>query len=193
MMRMTLMIVLLAMAASVASCSAPVKRPTDSEERPPIIVTDGSMRFDDGDPSDNSKWKDWTPANGNSSKQWTQKYPTGPGVSSFTVAIAGGQNCPASTSMVYAVALEYTPKSGAKSLVTVQRVQWSGGGNKLEPWVTAPSDMTATSGGSAPSRLVYDTAGEYISNITLTTSGSPISCSFPAGSSDVKITIQPVK
>jgi len=192
-MRKTLVIVPLALATSMACRSGAGNRPTDNDDRPPIIVTNGSMHFDDGDPSDNSKWKDWVQANGNSPKQWTQKYPTGPGVSSFTVTIAGGQNCPASTTMVFAVALEYTPKSGTKSLVTVQRVQWSGGGNKLEPWVTAPSDMTATPGGSAPSRLVYDTAGGYISNITLTTSGSPISCSFPAGSTDVKITIQPVK
>jgi hypothetical protein len=155
-------------------------------------VTNGSIRFDGGDPNDNSKWKDWTQANGNSRKQWTQKYPTGSGVSSFTVDTTGNPTCPASTSKVFAVALEYAATSGDKSLVTVQRVQWGGGGNKMEPWVTAPTDMSATLGGSAPSRLLYDSAGGgYISNVTLTTSGTPISCSFTAGSTDVKITIQP--
>lgn len=188
-MHKTLIVVLLGMAASMA-CRSTVKNPKDGEDRPPIIVTNGSMRFDDGDPNDNSKWRDWTKANGNSSKQWTQKYPTGPDVASFTVDIAGGQNCPASTSMVFAVALEYTPSSGAKSLVTVQRVQWGGSGNKMEPWVTAPIDMSATGAGSAPSRLVYDPGAGYISNVTLTTSGAPISCSIQPGS-NVKITIQP--
>jgi hypothetical protein len=192
-MRKTLIVVLVALAASMACSSGTVKKPLDSDDRPPIIVTNGSIHFDDGDPNDKPRWKDWTQARSNSSNQWTQKYPTGPNVSSFTVDIAGSQNCAASTPNVLAVALEYT-SSGDKSLVTVQRVLWSGGsGKKMEPWVSAPTDMSATSSGSAPPQLLYDPAGGYISNITLTTSGNPISCAFPANSTDVKITIQPVK
>jgi hypothetical protein len=200
--RKTLIVAALVTAASMTRCTAKPSPPSpkdQNDDRPPIIVTNGSINFDDGDPNDSKKWKDWTKANGNgNAKQWTQNFPTGSNVASFTVTLAGSsdQSCNTQTPSIAAVAIEYTPTDGsAKSLVVVQPVQWSSGGGKREPWVSAPLDIqpgTTTSG--QPPRITYGDTNKpktgYISYVTLTSSSAPKSCPFLQGGQPV-ITIQP--
>jgi hypothetical protein len=198
-MRQTLMVALLAIAVSTAYGVAKIQRPLD-DDRPPIIVTNGSMYFEDGNPNDtdNSKWKNWTKANrDNNAKQWTQEAPNGFDVKSFTVTITGSSDpkCNSKTTSVAAIAIEYTPDSGAKSLVVVQRVPWSsGGGNvKSEPWVIAPSDMVTMSPSGRPPGLVYGDPGKgYVSFLTLSGSFDTLPCHFPKQKT-TNITIQPMR
>lgn len=192
------------------SSTTPSKSPAiqkDEDDRPPIIVTNGSVNFDDGDPNDSSThpWKDWTKSNGNNNKkQWTQNNPRGFDVASFDVTIAGSTtttSCNGTTKMVSAVAIEYSQASGATSLIAIQRSQWSGTGNKREPWVTASVDMsTAPKVNGKPDRLTFEPDSSdkgYISYVVLFTSSAPTACAFsqppPSGSDPVSIRIQPVK
>jgi len=196
--RKTLIVAAVVVAASITRCRSNPSPPiiNQDDDRPPIIVTNGSINFDDGDPNDSKKWKDWTKANGNgNSKQWTQNYSNGSDVASFTVTIAGSsdKNCNTQTPSVAAVAIEYTPTDGsAKSLVVVQPVLWSGAGGKREPWVSAPLDMTpATATSGKPPRITYgDPSKGSISYVTLTSSSAPRSCPFSQTGQPV-ITIQP--
>ena len=196
-MRKTAIVALLALVVSMTRCSGG-STPADfrnEDDRPPIIVTNGSMNFDDGDPNgDKSKWKDWKRSNGSSNaKQWTQDAPRGFDVASYTVTIAGSSNndCNGTTQSVSAVAIEYTLANGnAKSLVVVQSVR--GSANKREPWVTAPIDMSDSKPNGKPPLLTYNPDSGYISYVTLTRPSTPVSCPFSSNSRPT-ITIQPVK
>lgn len=179
------------------------------EDRPPIIVRDGSAIFEGGDQENPHKGKkDWkTTSNGTAPPpyRWRPDHDKGASVVKFTVMVAGfdPDHCPQSTLPGDDVDIEYTPSVGAPTHLHVVHAP-DPSGKKDEPQVVSPTDLpivtptpatttttTVTSG--LPQQLVYDQGNKgWISNVTV----GGVSCGFHQPDTDnlrtaVRITIFP--
>jgi hypothetical protein len=176
----------------------------DDDDRPPIIVKNGSMTLDDGDPDDPQQhWKPWKKHDPSSARRWRPDHPNGKSVTNFTATITGSSDttsCPAGTTFTGTeVAVEYTLDSSATvSSVRIVRelILSTPGQQKQEPLISAPDDLSqviSASPAPAPPRLRYDPGAGYVSKVTVTGGGS---CPFSQPASDeqrraVRIAIQP--
>jgi hypothetical protein len=161
------------------------------EDRPPIIVRNGSVKIDGGNAS---KWKPWK-ENG-SKKKWQPDHNNGASVTSFAVTIANSNGpaapsnpCPSLPITGTHVVIEYKTDGGAKSQIAVGLEK---SGSKLVPQIDAPADLTSAPGsGSTPAVLTYDPGGGMISNVTVSDdSGGQQMCGFVSPASAL-ITIKP--
>ena len=178
-------------------------KPVDSydEDRPPIIVRDGSTIIEGGDSQNPAKgkknWKTATNGTAPPPYRWRPDQDTGANVVKFTVMVAGfdPDNCPQSTLPGDDVDIEYTPSSGTTPVHLHVLHAPDPSGKKDEPQVVSPTDLpiiTPTTT-TSPQELVYDQGNKgWISNVTV----GGISCGFRQPDNDnqrnaVRITIYP--
>lgn len=174
----------------------------DNEDRPPIIVRDGSVILDGGDSTKApDTWKDWTPAP-TAATHYRPKQPKGAPVNGFLVTVVGADQgqCPTPSMEGDFITIEFTEENGTKSQLHVMRSRKTSNGNgKWEPEAAPPLNQTFSTPipqtNSAPGQLVYGQPGTgWVSNVTV----DDVSCGFnkPANGTDrnaVRVTIQPEK
>lgn len=173
----------------------------DTEDRPPIIVRDGSAIFEGGDSENPGKGqKDWKSVGNATDNVWKPVQDNGHNVSGFTVYVAGFdvKNCPQSTLAGNDVQIEYTPGgivAQTPKVFTIQHSPVGGGNNKNEPELDAPVKLAPGSSASGFPQLTYsDAPGGWISKVSVTTKKGSLPCGFlqPADSdarNAVRITI----
>lgn len=167
------------------------------EDRPPIIVHNGSLVFDAGDPQDATKrWKEWKQDAG--APRWRPVHPKGHSVASYSVTVAGAANpdaCGTAAMSTTEVFIDYTlDAGGAGPRAHVYRDPVTGSNNKTkwEPAVDGPATMTVVAATpTSPGEIVYPNPG-YISSAIV----GNTTCTFkkPENESErrfVRITIQP--
>jgi hypothetical protein len=169
---------------------------SDDDDRPVIVVRNGSTIFDGGDAQDHFKrWKDWE-MDSTDAKEWKPNHPGGAAVKSFSVVVSGFD--PASPSNCGNIL------SGEDVVITVSngqvteplhvfrrlRVSIKPPFAKHDPVIDAPSAMTATpQTPTAPATLTYPNIGSIASVKVDTTT-----CTFPSESparDAVRIYIKP--
>jgi hypothetical protein len=150
-----------------------------NDDRPPIIVRNGSLIFDGGEPTHPEKWKEW-------SKdaflgEWKPKHDDGNPVQRFQVTFEGltsTSSCSSTTVLTGEdVRIEYSNPTGTETTRIRLRIRKKDVFGKPEPKI-APGSVTLTSApasGSTPPTLTYaDNAQGWISKVTV----SGTECSF---------------
>jgi hypothetical protein len=160
------------------------------EDRPPIIVHNGSLLFDTA-----KNWKRGHP----SIHRFKPDHPRGHSVGSYSVVLTGSSTaaCTGTTLTGLEVFVDYRadPQAAVKQFHLYRRLTFTTPGTvKKEPSLDSPEPLTIVPGtGSAPSQLVYPVGNDgWISNVTV---GS-VSCAFtrpatPADRSAVRVEITP--
>lgn len=164
-----------------------------SDDRPPIIISSGSVDFDGGDPSDNptikGNWRDWT--QDLFSSHWKPDFPKGKNVNRYDVTVtSGGKACGPLTGGV--VVVQYTRTDGGTPSpvdFTLNTHPWGGFGRvepKLDPGSIAltPTAVGRDASGAptTPARLDFGAKG-YISQLTVSPKGggNQSICTFSDG------------
>jgi hypothetical protein len=183
----------IAVAASVATVFLLKVFSASGEDRPPIIVRNGSVKIDGGNPN-STNWKPWKQHG--SKKEWQPDHGNGASTTNFSVGITSANGpaapsnpCPSLPLVGTKVRVEYTTDAGVKSEVVIS-IDTSGS-NHI-PQINAPSDMAQHAGsGNTPDQIVYDPGAGFISNVIVSNdSGGQQLCGFVKPASAV-ITIQP--
>jgi hypothetical protein len=183
----------IAVAASVLTTFVASIIRSGDEDRPPIVVRDGSVKIDGGE-ANSTNWKPWKQHG--SKKQWQPDHGNGASTANYSVTIANANGaaapsspCPSLPIVGTKVTVEYTTDAGAKSQVVVSL---DTSGSKRIPQVDAQADMTQNAGtGNTPDQIVYDPGAGSISNVTVSNdTGGQQMCGFVKPASAV-ITIKP--
>jgi len=178
---------------------------SDDEDRPPIIVRDGSMIIEGGDQKNPKKGKisQWDQV-ANSSQHWKPQQPHGHKVAGFTVYVGGvvdPANCSQTTLPADAVQIDYTTASATTMSFHIRHTP-NASGNKDEPQVDADDPSGLTTGVSTLTvtgypQLLADSGGKgWITKVIATdASGTATACSFAAPTDDarplVRVTVVP--
>jgi hypothetical protein len=172
------------------------------DDRPPVVVNNGSVIFNGGDPGDPDtvkiNWHDWKQDSGGS--QWKPDFPGGFNVDHYEVTVTkAGQVCTSAKGDTVAIA--YTVDGGNPPPPAATFTILISSGGRREPKVdpggltmTPTSLVTGPNGvNTVPAKLTYSTNG-YISNVTVSSSGTPTgSCQFTSRADTPVITAQPRK
>jgi len=162
-----------------------------SEERPPIIVRNGSILFENGDPSDSSTlkshWHDW--AQDLTTPKWKPDHDDGYHVNSYQVTTTGVIGCSPLTGREVTINYTLTDNSVKAFTFAIQKKFGMKAYNRKEPKLNPGNvSLTATPmdvANNVPARLTFAESG-YISKVFTDTNAT--GCSF--GSTDrPKITI----
>jgi hypothetical protein len=144
----------------------------DDDERPPIIVHNGSLLFDSA-----KNWKKDT----SGTHRYRPDHPNGHSVGIYSVKLTGSSTaaCTGTTLSGTDVFIDYLADANApvKQFHLYRKyVFGSGMSVKKDPSLDSPEELTIVNGtGSAPAQLVYPVGNEgWISNVTV---GST-SCAF---------------
>jgi hypothetical protein len=163
------------------------------DDRPPIVVSDGSIKFEGGDSKNPKKGQDpWDKVRG-SSKEWKPVQPGGHSVVGFTVYVGGAidpANCTQTTMALDSVEIDFNP-TGQGTTTWVYNVQHvdDGSGQHQEPHVIVSNDgngqgllsgASSTSSASLPTLTEGTTNVGFITKVTgtVTDGSAPPSCSF---------------
>jgi hypothetical protein len=157
---------------------------SDDDDRPVIVVRNGTTIFDDGDSQDQFKrWKDWD-MDSNDGKEWKPLHPNGASVKSFSVVMRGyDTTSPADCGNILSTQAVVITISNGQVTETLKvnnrlHLRLSPRLVKHEPVIIAPSAMTGVPGTpTAPGTLTYPNIG----SIT-TVKVNDTTCTFPAGS-----------
>lgn len=166
-----------------------------SDDRPPIIVSSGSLNFEGGDTENIGKgMQKWmNAAVTGASNAWKPDHDKGADVTGFTVYVAGFDpaQCSVSTLPGSLIEIDYTlDQGGTTEKFYVKRLQLTG--KKFEPVLVPPADVTLNDTSTAAmSRITAKDAG-HISSVSVD-GGTP--CGFADPGADpvkrraVRITI----
>lgn len=171
------------------------------DSRPPIIVSSGSVIFESGDASRNTKWKPGTPppslaplpltTAGAIVQRWRPDQPNGASVRTFTVTVTGydSATCPLPTLSGDVVEIDYFegPQLASQAArFVVSRVSVPLGGRfTFEPEIASTKTLTHDQA-HVPPRLIYDRPGS-LSRVTV----AGVSCGFTSSATGARIQIQP--
>ena len=168
------------------------------DDRPPIIVRNGSVIFDGGDPKGDPKtWKAWK--KDILGEQWKPDHDNGRKVREYQVSYSGFSNPPACTTTTTSgqeVLVDYTTSGGTVTMKMYIQVKIGFPGfGKREPKIdSSPNVLTMTPGTStSPPDLSFGNPNEgYVSKVTV--DSQPCNLGAP-GSDDErkarKITVYP--
>jgi hypothetical protein len=157
---------------------------SDDDDRPVIVVRNGTTIFDGGDSQDQFKrWKDWD-MDSNDGKEWKPLHPNGASVKSFSVVMRGyDTTSPAECGNILSTQAVVISVSNGQVTETLRvnnrlHLRLSPRLVKYEPVIIAPSAMTAAPRTpTAPGTLTYPNIGSISSvNVNNTT------CTFPSAS-----------
>lgn len=153
------------------------------DERPPIIVRNGTLIFDSGDASGPAtQWKAWKKDTiGN---QWKPDHDTGKHVLEFEVTLSGFTSPPVcATTALRGEEVHIKYKKSANDTnpidfrVYIRKKVGSPNNGRREPKIDSPEPVTAATTGSAPPTLTYDDQGAgWVSEVTV---GTNPSCALP--------------
>jgi hypothetical protein len=167
----------------------------EDDERPPIIVHNGSLVFEN-----EKNWK-----KDPSRLRYKLDHPRGKTVGSYSVVMIGSSTaaCIGKTLSGTEVLVDYRADSAAAVKQFHLQRAWQfampPGTLKREPALDSTETMTIVAGtGTTPSQLIYAVGPEgWISNVTVSDPSGPISCAFPqppnpAARAAVKVEITPI-
>lgn len=169
---------------------------SDDDDRPVIVVRNGSTIFDGGDAQDHFKhWKDWE-MDSTDGKEWKPNHPNGAPVRSFSVVMVGfDTTSPSNCANILSgqdVIVSVSNGQVTETLNVVNRLHlgMKPPFAKHVPVIRAPSALTAAAQTpTAPGTLTYPNIGSITSVKVDTTT-----CTFPAqspGRDAVRVYIKP--
>jgi hypothetical protein len=147
---------------------------SEDRARPPLVIRNGSVVIDGGDPQDTHKhWKDWR-RDSPETRRWRPVQPGGASVSGFSVTVTGapaGERCGGGAALTGTeVFVDYTVESSnLTSPVHIARDRVAGlTDGPWEPAIDAPRALAIVPGTPFdPPELVYNPGDGWISAVTV--------------------------
>jgi hypothetical protein len=152
----------------------------EDEERPPIIVRNGSLIFESGDAASNDPeektGKPWKQVDGS----WQPDHNKGKKTKWFVVTIQGGTSgaCPGA-GMTQEIVITYT-KDSTDTKFTIKPKGRNNGGNGPKAPAIETTATLQQGGSSANPQLIFDPVGGAISNVSFQSAiGENANCMRP--------------
>ncbi len=171
-----------------------LKSSTGDEDRPPIIVSSGSIHIAGGDRNNpHPAWKDWL-ADSSVAHRWRPNHPFGASVREFQVTVSGATNpsaCPSTPFAASEVQVDYSTLT-TNPAVRIYAASPNAGAHK-DPVVDSAVDMTVTpQSAAAPAELRYEPGSGFIPQVRAITASGTTTCTFDQ-SAAVVVRVQPTR